>query len=494
MEKVRDMAPGQERMTSDQEFPLGLTFDDVLLVPRRSGATSRRQIDTASRLTRQIEMAIPIVSANMDAVTESEIAIAVARVGGIGIIHRFLSIERQVAEVRRVKRAESVVLARPYTFGPERTVREALEFMEEHGSAGLLIVDAGGELLGLVTARDVVFEDDLDRPLTAVMTPRERLVTASPGITQEEARQVLHRHRVEKLPLVNGEGRLAGLITSRDILNRMKYPNATKDGEGRLRVGAAVGIRGDYLERAAALVEEDVDVLVLDVAHGHTEAALQALERLREAHPHTSLVAGNVATAEGTRDLIERGADAVKVGVGPGSTCTTRIVTGAGVPQLTAIIECARVAADRDVPIIADGGIRNSGDLTKALAAGASSTMLGNLLAGTEESPGALIIRNGRQYKAFRGMASLWASARRQALDAPVEDEDLSQIVAEGVEATVPYRGKAVDVLVQLIGGLRSGMSYCGARTIRDMWTQAQFMRVTPAGMKESMPRDVEPA
>lgn len=478
----------------DSEFPLGLTFDDVLLVPRRSGATSRRQIDTRTRLTSRIEMAIPIISANMDAVTESEMAISVARAGGIGIIHRFLPIDRQVGEVRRVKRAESVVLTRPYTFGPERTVREALEFMEEHGSAGLLIVDGGGELLGLITARDVVFEDDLDRPLTAVMTPRERLVTASLGITPEEARRLLHRHRVEKLPLVNGEGRLAGLITSRDILNRMKYPQATKDADGRLRVGAAVGIRGDYLERAEALVKEDVDALVLDVAHGHTEATLQALERLRAVHPNVSIVAGNVATAEGTRDLIERGADAVKVGVGPGSTCTTRIVTGAGVPQLTAVLECARAAADRDVPIIADGGLRSSGDLTKALAAGASSAMLGNLLAGTEESPGSLIIRNGRQYKAFRGMASLWASARRQALDAPVEDEDLSQIVEEGVEATVPYRGKAADVLMQLVGGLRSGMSYCGARSIREMWTQARFVRITPAGMKESQPHDVEPA
>jgi IMP dehydrogenase len=480
MQKVRGTTAGRERTPADQEFPLGLAFDDVLLEPRRSGATSRRQIDTRTHLTRQIEIAIPVVSANMDAVTESEMAIAVARVGGIGIIHRFLPIDRQVAEVRRVKRAESVILTRPYTFGPDRTVREALEFMEEHGSAGLLIVDDGGELLGLVTARDVVFEDDLDRPLTAVMTPRDRLVTASPGITPEEARQILHRHRVEKLPLVNGEGRLAGLITSRDILSRMKYPQATKDVEGRLMVGAAVGIRGDYLERAAALVEEDVDTLVLDVAHGHTEAALQALERLRERYPRISLVAGNVATAEGTRDLIDRGADAVKVGVGPGSTCTTRIVTGAGVPQLTAVLECARAAAERDVPVIADGGIRNSGDLTKALAAGASSAMLGNLLAGTEESPGALIIRNGQQFKTYRGMASLWASARRQALEAPVEDEDLSQIVAEGI--------------VQLIGGLRSGMSYCGARTIREMWTQARFVRITPAGMKESLPHDVEPA
>ena len=479
---------------SDRELRLGFTFDDVLLVPKRSGVTSRKDVHTRTRLTRQIEMAIPVVSANMDAVTESDMAIAVARAGGIGIVHRFLPIEGQVTEVRRVKRAESVVLARPYTFGPERTVGEALAFMEEHGSAGLLVVDGDGTLIGLVTARDVLFEDDLDRPLTAVMTPRERLVTAPPGISLKEAQQILHRHRVEKLPLVDGSGRLAGLISSRDILSRLKHPDATKDTAGRLRVGAAVGVRGDYLERAAALIEEDVDVLVLDVAHGHTEAALQALERLRTTHPDVSIIAGNIATAEGTRDLIDRGADAVKVGVGPGSTCTTRIVTGAGMPQLTAILDCATVAAGPGVPVIADGGIRNSGDMTKALAAGANSVMLGNLLAGTEESPGALIIRNGRQYKTYRGMASLYASARRQALDAPVEDEDLSQIVEEGVEAMVPYRGKATDVLTQLVGGLRSGMSYCGAQTIPELWAQAEFIQITPAGMKESLPHDVETA
>jgi IMP dehydrogenase len=310
----------------------------------------------------------------------------------------------------------------------------------------------------------------------------------------EEARTILHQHRIEKLPLVDDAGRLRGLITSRDIQSRLKHPLATKDAKGRLRVGAAVGIRGDYLERAAALVAEDVDALVLDVAHGHTEDSLRALVRLRERFPDVDLIAGNVATAEGTQDLIERGADAVKVGVGPGSTCTTRIVTGAGVPQLTAIMDCAQVAAGHGVPIIGDGGIRNSGDMTKALAAGASTVMLGNLLAGTEEGPGALIIRNGRQYKTYRGMASLWAAARRHALDAPVEDEDLSQIVEEGIEATVPYRGKAADALDQLVGGLRSGMSYCGARTISELQERAEFIQITAAGIKESLPHDVEPA
>jgi IMP dehydrogenase len=326
------------------------------------------------------------------------------------------------------------------------------------------------------------------------MTPRERLVTAPPGTGLEEARRILHEHRIEKLPLVDREGRLRGLITSRDIQSRMRHPRATKDGKGRLRVGAAIGVRGDYLERAEALVAEEVDALVLDVAHGHTEATLRALVRLRAAFPGVDLMAGNVATGEGTTDLIDRGADAVKVGVGPGSTCTTRIVTGAGVPQLTAIMTAAEAAAGTGVPIIGDGGIRNSGDMTKALAAGADTVMLGNLLAGTEESPGALIIRNGRQYKTYRGMASLWASARRQGLDAPVEEEDLSQIVAEGIEATVPYRGKAADVLRQLVGGLRSGMSYCGARTIAELQARAQFIRITPAGMKESLPHDIEPA
>jgi IMP dehydrogenase len=476
---------------NERQFRLGLTFDDVLLVPRRSPVTSRKDVSTRTRLCRGVELAIPVVSANMDAVTESEMAIAVAREGGLGVIHRFLTIDQQVAQVRRVKRAETIVLTNPYTMALDHTVGDAVAFMKEHGSASLLVVDSEGRLLGLVTARDVLFADAPDAPISSIMTPRERLVTAAPATGIEEARRILQRHRFEKLPLVDAEGRLRGLITSRDIQNRMRYPNATKDERGRLRVGAAVGIRGDDVERADALVREGADVLVLDVAHGHTEPALRALETLRARFPGAAIVAGNVATAAGARDLIDRGADAIKVGVGPGSTCTTRIVAGAGVPQLTAILDAA-AAADRRVPIIADGGIRTSGDMTKALAAGASTVMLGNLLAGTEESPGGLIIRNGRQYKTYRGMASLWAAARRQSLDAPVEEDDLSQIVAEGVEATVPYRGKAADVLSQLVGGLRSGMSYCGARTIEALWDNAEFVRVTAAGVKESHAHDVD--
>ncbi len=469
-----------------------MTFDDVLLIPRRSPVESRAEVDTRTRLARGIELSVPIVSANMDAVTESEMAIAMAREGGLGIIHRFLPTDQQVAEVRRVKRAESIVIEQPYTIRPDQTLREAVAFLEEHGSAGLLVVQ-DGRLVGIVTARDLLFEEDLDRPVREVMTPRERLVTAPPGISMEEAKRILHAHRVEKLPLVDGDGRLVGLVTSRDIRARSQYPHATKDERGRLRVGAAVGVRGDYLERAAALVEEGVDVLVVDVAHGHSEAVLRAVRTLRRRFPEVPIVAGNVATAEGTVDLIEAGADAVKVGVGPGSTCTTRVVTGAGVPQLSAILDCARAARPRGVPIIADGGIRSSGDITKALAAGASAVMLGNLLAGTEESPGATVIRNGRQYKTYRGMASLWATARRRSLDSPVDEEDIGQIVAEGIEALVPYRGKVADVLRQLVGGLRSGMSYCGARTIPELWENARFVRITPAGLRESLPHDVEP-
>ncbi len=475
-----------------ERVPLGLTFDDVLLVPRRSPVESRAQVDTRTRLARDVQLSIPIVSANMDAVTESEMAIAMAREGGIGVIHRFLPTDQQVAEVRRVKRAESIVIEQPYTIGPHQTLQEATAFLEEHGSAGLLVVE-DGKLVGIITARDLLFEEDLDRPVREVMTPRERLVTAPPGITMEEAKRILHAHRIEKLPLVDSQGRLVGLVTSRDIRSRMQHPYATKDERGRLRVGAAVGVRGDYLERAEALVEEGADLLVVDVAHGHAEAVLQAVRTLRRRFPSLPIVAGNVATAEGTLDLIEAGADAVKVGVGPGSTCTTRVVTGAGVPQLSAILECARAARERGVPIIADGGVRSSGDITKALAAGASAVMLGNLLAGTEESPGATVIRNGRQYKTYRGMASLWATARRRSLDSPVEEEEIGQIVAEGIEALVPYRGKVADVLRQLVGGLQSGMSYCGARSIPELWEKARFVRITPAGLRESLPHDVEP-
>lgn len=473
-----------------EPLELGLTFDDVLLVPRRSGVSTRRQVDTRTQLCRGIDLAIPIIGASMDSVTEGGMAIALAREGGIGIIHRFLPIDEHVGEVRRVKRAESVVIETPYTVGPEAMVRHAAAFMEEHGSAGILVIDRDRKLLGIVTARDVLFEHQLDRPITTVMTPRERLITAPVGTPVEEAKQILHRHRIEKLPLVDGEGRLGGLITSRDIQSRLRHPQATKDQKGRLRVGAAIGVRGDYLERAQALAASEVDVLVIDIAHGHSDLVFQTVEAVRARCGDVPLIAGNVATPEGTRDLIACGVDGVKVGVGPGSTCTTRVVTGAGVPQLTAILTCAEAAAASGVPVIADGGIRSSGDLVKALAAGAHTVMLGNLLAGTEESPGATVTRNGRQYKIYRGMASLWTSAERR--DARQGDELLSEIVPEGVEALVPHRGLVSGVLAQLIGGLRSGMSYCGATTLVDLRANARFMRVTDAGLREGMPHDVD--
>jgi IMP dehydrogenase len=471
-------------------FELGLTFDDVLLVPQRSSVSTRRQVDTRTRLCRGIDLAIPVVSASMDTVTEGRMAIAIAQEGGIGIIHRFIPIGDHVAEVRRVKRAESVVIETPYTVGPDATVGQAAAFMEEHGSAGILVIDRDRRLLGIVTARDVLFEDQPDRPITTVMTPRDRLITAPFGTPVEEAKRILHRHRIEKLPLVDGEGRLRGLVTSRDIRSRLRYPQATKDEKGRLRVGAAIGVRGDYLERAQALVQAEVDVLVVDIAHGHSDLAMETVDAVRTRCGDVPLIAGNVATPEATRDLIARGIDGVKVGVGPGSTCTTRVVTGAGVPQLTAILTCAEAAAPSGVPVIADGGIRGSGDLVKALAAGAETAMLGNLLAGTEESPGTFVNRNGRQYKLYRGMASLWSSADRR--DMPQEDELLSEIVPEGVEALVPYRGKISAVLTQLIGGLRSGMSYCGATTLPELRRNARFMRVTDAGVREGMPHDVD--
>lgn len=474
-----------------EPFEIGLTFDDVLLVPRRSAVSTRRQVNTRTQLCRGIDLAIPIVSASMDTVTEGTMAIAMAREGGVGIIHRFLPIEEQIAEVRRVKRAESVVIDTPYTLPPDGTVGQAAAFMDEHGSAGILVIDRERRLLGIVTARDVLFKDGTaDRPITTVMTPRERLITAPAGTPVEEAKQILHRHRIEKLPLVDQAGRLVGLITSRDIQSRLRYPQATKDARGRLRVGAAIGVRGDYLERAEALVAAEVDALVIDIAHGHSDLSFATIEAVRKRCGAVPLIAGNVATAEGTRDLIARGVDGVKVGVGPGSTCTTRIVTGSGVPQLTAILECAQAAAGSGVPVIGDGGIRSSGDLVKALAAGAATVMLGNLLAGTEESPGASVNRNGRQFKLYRGMASLWASAERR--DMPQEDDLLSEIVPEGVEALVPYRGRVAGVLAQLVGGLRSGMSYCGATTLPELHANAKFIRMTDAGVRESMPHDVD--
>jgi IMP dehydrogenase len=471
---------------------IGLTFDDVLLVPKRSAIRSRSVVNTSTWLTRHIRLAIPIVSANMDTVTESEMAIAMAQAGGIGVLHRFMPIAKQVEMLRRVKRAESYVVEDPITIGPEATLAEARRKMEEINIGGLVVVDAEKHLLGMLSSRDLRLALDESVRVETVMTPRERLAVATAAESLEAARSKLYAHRVEKLPLVDESDRVVGLITARDIVKLREHPQATKDAKGRLRVGAAVGIREEDMPRIAACVEAEADVLVLDVAHGHMEHVLEVVKRLKRDYPHVSLVAGNVATAEAVRDLARAGADAVKVGVGSGSICITRVVTGVGVPQLTAVAECAEEGRRLGIPIIADGGIRNSGDITKAIAAGASSVMLGSLLAGTDQSPGAPVVRNGRRYKLVRGMASLTANVTRKAIEGGDLDEDeLTEVVPEGVEAVVPDRGDVFDILHQLVGGLRSGMSYCGAQTLDELYEKAEFIRITPAGREESGVHDV---
>jgi IMP dehydrogenase len=468
-----------------------LTFDDVLLVPKRSSIHSRKDVDLSTRLSRNIKLNIPIVSANMDSVTESAMAISMAHNGGIGIIHRFMPVERQVEEVLKVKRAESVIIEEPYTIWPSATMSDAKRLMQEKGVSGLLVVDANKKLLGILTARDLLFEDnDLNR-VSELMTPMKSLHTASADASIDEARQLLRKYKLEKLPLVDEEGHLRGLITSKDMVTLAERPQACKDSKGQLTVGAAVGIREGYIERARALVDAGVDVLVVDVAHGHSDRVLNVVRKLKKELSQVDVIAGNVATPEGTKDLIDAGADAVKVGIGSGSICITRIVTGAGVPQLTAVLECAEAARESGVPIIADGGIRNSGDITKALATGASSVMIGSMLAGTEESPGVTVMRNGRKYKIHRGMASVGASMKRGTEEA--EDEAaLLEYVAEGIEAFVPYRGTSHEILAQLAGGIRSGLSYCGAKTLVELRQNASFVRLTSAALKESYPHDVE--
>lgn len=470
----------------------GLTFDDVLLIPRRSAIRSRSDVSTAAQLTREIRLEIPILSANMDTVTETRMAIAMAQQGGIGILHRFMTIEQQVEMVRKVKRAENMVVEKPLSIDPTASVDQARQRMAEYDVGGLMVLDEQGKLLGIVTTRDVLLARDGAAPVAQVMTPLERLVTSQPGETFDLARQKLHDHRIEKLPLVSAQGELLGLITAQDIVKVQDHPHATKDGRGRLRVGVAIGVRLDDLKRAGACVQAGADVLVLDIAHGHSNHTIEMVRRLKADYPHTPVIAGNVATAQGVIDLAEAGADAVKVGVGAGSICITRIVTGFGVPQLTAIGDCAEAGHKLGIPIIADGGIRNSGDVTKALAAGASTVMLGSLLAGTEESPGASVIRQGRRYKIVRGMASLTANVDRRSLDkGAVRDEEWLEVVPEGVEAIVPYRGAVADTLHQLVGGLRSGMSYAGAQTIAEFWQEAEFIQITAAGQHESGAHDV---
>src|SRR5919204_2554478 len=474
--------------------PLALTYDDVLLVPCRSGVTSRRDVDTSTRLTRDLRLNIPIVSANMDTVPEARMARAMAREGGIGVIHRFMAIEQEAAEVQRVKRPEQAVGGRRlHTIAPTRTLGDAITLMGRHNVNSLLVVGEGDRLLGIVTSRDVLFAEAPSQRGERIMTGGEHLVTAPVGTPLEQARRILHEHRLEKLPLVDASGHLRGLITARDVLRLTEHPKAARDSQGRLLVGAAIGAVGDYMERAQALVEAEVDVLVVDIAHGHSEHALRATRHVKDAFPDVQLIGGNVATGEGTRDLADAGADAIKVGVGPGAACSTRIVAGVGVPQLTAVFDCVAAAAQLGLPVIADGGVRNSGDLTKALAAGAETAMVGSLLAGTEESPGRTVLRNGVRFKVYRGMASAGAAEARLHRESSedVLDELAAAVVPEGVEAVVPYRGAVAEVVYQLDGGLRSGMSYLNARCLPELRRNARFVRITDAGRDESRPHDV---
>ncbi|MDH3205094.1 MAG: IMP dehydrogenase [Gemmatimonadota bacterium] len=466
-----------------------LTFDDVLLIPGHS-RVHPKDTDVSTLATRGIELRIPLMAAAMDTVTESAMAIQMAREGGIGIIHKNLTPERQASEVDRVKRSESGMILDPITLTSGASLRDAHGLMARFSISGVPIVEEGGRLVGIVTNRDLQFETDLDLPISSVMTS-ENLVTVSVGTTLEQAQAILHEHRIEKLPVVDRDGRLRGLITVKDIFKRRMYPNACKDQHGRLRVGAAVGASNADLERAAMLVDAGADVIVVDTAHGHSQGVLDAIARVRERFPDIQLIGGNVGTAEGARALVERGVDAVKVGVGPGSICTTRVVTGVGLPQVTAIMDAAE-GAGGDVPIIADGGIRYSGDIVKAIAAGAHSVMMGSMLAGTDESPGESFLLEGRRFKTVRGMGSLSAMEEGSADRYFQEGErEKNKLVPEGIEARVPYKGPVSDTLYQLVGGLRSGMGYCGTATMKDLRTKSRFNRVTSGGLRESHPHDV---
>lgn len=470
---------------------VALTYDDVLLVPQYSTVRSRKKLSTQTRLTRKIELQIPLVAANMDTVTENEMAIAMARAGGIGIIHRFMSIDEQVKQVRKVKKSESFVVKNPITLQASNTVGDVNRIVEETYTGGIVILDDDGRVAGIITTRDLLFVKDESRLISELMT--HDVVTAPAGTTLEEAQKILHKHRVEKLPLVDDDGKLSGLITVKDITKLEKYPLATKDELGRLAVGAAIGVKSNELARVERLLDAGVDVIVIDIAHGDSKLEIDMVEKIRKHFPEVDLIGGNVATAEGTQRLIDAGVDAVKVGVGPGSICITRIVAGAGVPQFSAVSACAEVARPQGIPIIADGGIRTSGDIVKALGAGASTVMLGSMLAGTDESPGIFVTRQGHRYKSSRGMASLQANLARKSREgeSEISKEEIEEYVSEGVDALVPYRGTAREVLAQLVGGLQSGMSYINAHSIDELYENATFVRMTPVGLRESHPHDV---
>lgn len=470
----------------------GFTYDDVLLIPQKSAVDHRSQIDTTTSLTRNIKLHIPFISANMDSVTEGEMAIALAREGGIGIVHRFMTIEREVGEVVKVKRHEGFILEDPYMVTPDTTLAQVLEISRDLGVKGFIVVDAQKKLQGILTRRDYRFESSLSTSVSELMTPASRMVTAAVGLTFAQAKKIFRKNKVEKIPLLDPNGVVRGLITARSVLNYEKHPFSTKDRFGRYRVGAAVGVVNDYLDRAKALIKSNVDVLVVDVAHGHNDIALRAVGQLRRKFPGVDIIGGNVATPRAAADLARLGVDAVKVGIGPGGLCTTRVVAGVGVPQLTAVSTCAQAVRKYKIPVIADGGTNHPGDLTKALAAGGSSCMLAGWFAGTDESPGGIIYRNGMKYKVHRGSASFMATADRKLSLEQTGLGELNKIVPEGVEALVPYKGSVVEVIRQLLGALKSGMSYCNAESIPKLWTNARFIKITEAGLRESKSHNIQ--
>jgi IMP dehydrogenase len=467
-----------------------LTYDDVLLVPARSSVLPR-DVDVRSRLTNRITLNVPLMSAAMDTVTESAMAIAIAREGGIGVLHKNMTIPQQVEEVDRVKRSESGMILDPVTVRADRRVRDVLALMNKYRISGIPVVDEQRKLIGIITNRDLRFEPDEDQHVADIMT-KENLVTAPLGTTLEQAQRILQKHKIEKLPVVDRHGILNGLITFKDILKKIKHPNACKDEHGRLRVGAAVGVTADTMERVAALLKAGVDFVVVDTAHGHSRGVIEMVKTIRRRFPRIDLIAGNVGTAEATRDLIRAGVDAVKVGIGPGSICTTRVVAGVGVPQVTAIFECAKAAARTKTPVIADGGIKQTGDIAKAIAAGADAVMIGGLFAGVDESPGEMVLYEGRSYKYYRGMGSLEAmkqgSRDRYFQDA---EDDIAKLVPEGIEGRVPHKGPLGDTIYQMVGGLRAAMGYCGAKNIAELKSHGRFVKMTDAGLRESHPHDI---
>jgi IMP dehydrogenase len=485
--EVQEVLRGDGRMR-EKNFKEALTFDDVLLVPQKSDVLPS-DVDTSTRFSRNVPLKIPIVSASMDTVTEAHLAIAIAQLGGIGIIHRNMPPEQQADEIDKVKRSESGMIVDPITMSPERPLKDALALMTKYRISGVPITE-NGRLVGILTNRDLRFETRTDLPISAVMT-KEDLITVPVGTTLDEARAILHKHRVEKLLVVDEGYTLRGLITVKDIQKAMKYPNSAKDDLGRLRCGAAIGVGDAAIERARLLLEAKVDVIVIDTAHGHSRGVLETVERLKTLASGVDVVAGNVATAEAARELVRAGVDAIKVGMGPGSICTTRIISGAGVPQITAILDCAEEAAKEDIPIIADGGIKFSGDVVKALACGAQSVMIGSLFAGTAESPGETILYQGRTFKTYRGMGSLGAMSDATKDRYFQQDVETSKLVPEGIEGRVPYKGSLAGVVDQLVGGLRSGMGYCGSASVEELQSKATFLRITAAGHRESHVHDV---